>query len=33
MRTDIKDIEQLYAGLHGATEDYVKRVMLDGKAA
>lgn len=25
--------EQLYAGLHGATEDYVKRVMLDGKAA
>lgn len=25
--------EQLYAGLHGATEDYVKRVMCDGKAA
>lgn len=25
--------EQLYAGLHGATLDYIKRVMLDGKAA
>lgn len=25
--------EQLYAGLRGATEDYVKRVMLNGKAA
>ena len=25
--------EQLCAGLHGATEDYVKRVMCDGKAA
>lgn len=25
--------DQLYAGLHGATLDYIKRVMLDGKAA
>lgn len=25
--------EQLYAGLHGVTLDYVKRVMCDGKAA
>lgn len=25
--------EQLYAGLHGATLDYIKRVMCDGKAA
>lgn len=25
--------EQLYAGLHGATLDYVKRVMLNGKEA
>ena len=24
--------ETLYAGLHGATEDYVERVMLNGKA-
>lgn len=27
------EAQQLYAGLHGATEDYVKRVMLNGKAA
>lgn len=26
------EAETLYAGLHGATEDYVKRVMLNGKA-
>lgn len=25
--------DQLYAGLHGATLDYIERVMLDGKAA
>lgn len=25
--------DQLYAGLHGATLDYIKRVMCDGKAA
>lgn len=25
--------DQLYAGLHGATLDYIWRVMLDGKAA
>lgn len=25
--------DQLYAGMHGATLDYIKRVMLDGKAA
>ena len=25
--------DQLFAGLHGATLDYIKRVMLDGKAA
>ena len=31
--TGMVESEQLYAGLHGATEDYVKRVMLDGKAA
>lgn len=25
--------DQLYAGLHGATLDYIERVMVDGKAA
>lgn len=25
--------DQLYAGMHGATLDYIKRVMCDGKAA
>ena len=27
------EVDQLYAGLHGATLDYIERVMLDGKAA
>ena len=25
--------DQLYAGMHGATLDYIKRIMCDGKAA
>lgn len=30
---DMVESDQLYAGMHGATLDYIKRVMLDGKAA
>lgn len=31
--TIMVESDQLYAGLHGATLDYIERVMLDGKAA
>lgn len=33
MAAGMVESDQLYAGLHGATLDYIKRVMLDGKAA
>lgn len=29
----VTEVDQLYGGLHGATLDYIERVMLDGKAA
>ena len=31
--TIMVESDQLFAGLHGATLDYIERVMLDGKAA
>lgn len=33
MAAGMVESDQLYAGLHGATLDYIERVMLDGKAA
>mgnify|MGYP003446980341 CR=1 FL=1 len=27
------EVDQLYAGVYGATRDYIERVMVDGKAA
>lgn len=33
MAAGMVESDQLYAGMHGATLDYIKRVMLDGKAA
>ena len=33
MAAAMVESDQLYAGLHGATLDYIKRVMCDGKAA
>ena len=33
MAAGMVESDQLFAGLHGATLDYIERVMLDGKAA